>query len=278
MSVYPLLLLVVGGACAGAIIAELDLEQILIPFFMGIIVLLCVLERVMPYRAHWQPTGREVGRDAIYFFLGMFFGGLAQVLTGAAAIALATEDNRLPLWVAAPLAILIMDLCTYGFHRWAHVNGWMWREHGIHHLPGKVNTLNFATAHFLDILFNNIAAYLPLLLMGFSVEAVFIASIARSVQTLGIHANIDVHVGWLGHFIMAPEHHRLHHSADPEEAGNYGTVFTLWDRVFGTYRRQPAPVAKVGVMNERAFPAPERILACLRHPFAPRHPVADPTP
>lgn len=258
--------------------ARLDLERMLIVFFLAVITILCGLERIMPYRSQWRPTGREVGRDALYFVQGMFFGGLAQVLTGATAIALATEENSLPLWIAAPLAVVLMDLSTYAFHRFVHVNGWMWREHGIHHLPGKVNTLNSNTAHFLDILGNNLMAYAPLLLMGFSAESVFVASIARLVQTLGVHANIDVRVGWLRHFIMTPQHHRMHHSVDPEQAGNYGTVLTLWDRVFGTLRGETEPVKQVGVLEDAAFPAPERILACARHPFAPERPVASPTP
>lgn len=265
--VHPLLLIAAAALCAGVIVAGLELERMIVPIFFGLIVVLCGLERVLPYRRDWQPTGKEIGRDTAYLAQGIVFGGLAQALTGAVAIALAPDDNDLPLWLAAPIAVVLTDLCTYGFHRFVHVNRWMWREHGIHHVTHKVNTLNANTAHFLDIALNNIAAFGPLLLLGFSAPAVFIASMARTVQTFVAHANIDARLGPLGWVIMGPEHHRLHHSVDPAHAGNYGTILTLWDRVFGTFRWTPHHAEEVGVHGDDAFPPPERILACARHPF-----------
>ncbi len=261
------MLLAMASICAWAITAQLDLERVLVPLFFGLIVVLSALERLLPYRRDWQPTGKEIGRDTAYLGQGIVFGGLAQVLTGAVAIAVAPGDNGLPLWLAAPVAIVMTDLCTYGFHRFVHVNRWMWREHGIHHVTDKVNTLNANTAHFLDIALNNIAAFGPLLLLGFSAPAVFIASVARTAQTYGAHANIDARLGVLGQVIMGPEHHRLHHSVDPAHEGNYGTILTLWDRVFGTFRWTSHRAEEVGVRGGDAFPPPERIWACARHPF-----------
>ncbi len=235
---------------------------------VGLVVGLTGLERLVPYRRDWQPHGSEWTRDGLYIVQGAVFGGLAQGLVATAAVMLAPGDNGLPLWAAAPMAIVLTDLCTYTFHRFVHSNDWMWREHGVHHVTDKVNTLNANTAHFLDIFLNNIAALGPLLLLGFSAPALFIASMARAVQTLGAHANIDVELGWLGHVVMGPEHHRLHHSADADDAGNYGTIVTLWDRVFGTFRWSPGRQARVvGVRAPHGFPDAQRIWASALHPF-----------
>ena len=265
---YPVFLTACAAAAAYAITAGLDLETALMPIFFGIIGVLLVLERLVPFRARWQPRTGEVVRDGIYLGQGVVFGGLGQLVAGMLAVWFALGDNGLPLWLAAPLAIVLSDLCTYGFHRFVHVNRFMWREHGIHHVTDKVNTLNANTAHFLDILLNNIAAFGPLLVLGFSPEAVFIATVARTALNFGAHANIDVRLGWLNHIIMGPEHHRLHHSVELADAGNYATVLTLWDRVFGTFTWAPGRgVAQVGVSNPESFPASHRILASVAHPF-----------
>lgn len=265
---YPLLLTGAGVLCAYAITADLDLESLIPLVFFGLIAILLVLERLVPFRRDWQPHRGEVARDGIYLTQGLIFGGLGQLVAGTAAVLLAGGTNDLPLWLGAPLAIVLTDLCTYGFHRFVHGNRWMWREHGIHHVVDKVNTLNTNTSHFLDILLNNIVALGPLLALGFSPEAVFIATVARAVTSYGSHANIDVRLGWLGHLVMGPEHHRLHHSADLRDAGNYATILTLWDRVFGTFTWSPGRrIARAGVVDADSFPAPRRILASALHPF-----------
>ena len=40
--------------------------------------------------------------------------------------------------------------------------------------------------------------------------------------------------------LVTPDMHRVHHSADPTETNtNFGFTLSWWDRLFGTYRRQP---------------------------------------
>lgn len=272
---YPMLLANGALLCAYAITAGLDLETILAPIFIGFIVAMLGLERVIPFRRDWQPRAGEVARDGIYLTQGLIFGGLGQLIAGTAAVLFTAGNNGLPLWLAAPLAIVLADLCFYGFHRMTHINRWLWREHGVHHVVDKVNTLNANTTHFLDILLGNIVVYAPLMALGFGAEAIFIVTVARAMMTFGSHANIDVRLGWLGHVIMGPEHHRLHHSADLREAGNYGTILTLWDRVFGTFTWVPGRhIARAGVVDPDSFPAPHRILASAVHPFRRERPAA----
>lgn len=265
---YPLLLVTSAGACACTLAFGLDLGVMLALIFFGVLGLVLLLERLMPFRSDWQPTAGEVARDGAYFLQGAIVGRLGQLIVGTAAVLLAVGDNGMPLWLAAPLAVVLGDLCVYGYHRLVHANRWLWKVHGIHHVPDKVNTLNVNTAHFLGMLLFNVATLGSLLVLGFSPEAVFVATLVRAVQGTVAHANIDLRLGWLGHVVMGPEHHRLHHSVDRAQAGNYATVLTLWDRVFGTFTWAPGRrPAQVGVGEPDSFPAPRRILASAVHPF-----------
>ena len=60
--------------------------------------------------------------------------------------------------------------------------------------------------------------------------------------------------------------HRLHHSTQEADAGNFGTALPLWDQVFGTYRRGAAPVA-VGVFDPGRYPGELQLRALLLWPF-----------
>lgn len=265
---YPLLLLAAVAVTAGAIVAELPLLDLLPPIFAGVIGSVLLLERLVPHRRDWHPTGREVRRDGIYLLVALVSGALGQLVAGSTALVLATGANGLPPWLSIPLALVLADLGAYLFHRRVHRAGWWWKEHGIHHVQTKVNALNANATHVLDVLVGTVVIYTPLVLLGFSAEAIFVVNVARALHTIVAHANADLCLGWLGHLVLGPEHHRLHHSPAPGHGGNYATVLTLWDRVFGTYAWEPGGGAEVvGVREPGAFPDPQRVWVNLAYPF-----------
>lgn len=265
---YPFLLLLAAGFTIYAISFGLPLLDLLPLVFAAAIGAAVVLEWLVPYQRTWHPTRREMRRDGAYLLVGLVFGALGQGAAAAVAILLASGANELPLWLAIPSAIVLADLGNYAFHRMVHRPGWWWKEHGIHHVQVKVNALNANTAHFLDVFGNTVFIYTPLVVLGFSAEAIFVVNVARVLQTYVSHANADLHLGWLGHLVMGPEHHRIHHSPAPGHGGNYATVLTLWDRVFGTYAWEPGHGPReVGVHEPDAFPDPQRVLVNLAHPF-----------
>jgi sterol desaturase/sphingolipid hydroxylase (fatty acid hydroxylase superfamily) len=97
---------------------------------------------------------------------------------------------------------------------------------------------------------------------------VFAASIFKAAQGYGVHANIDVRLGWLGYVLAIPEQHRLHHSVNPRESGHYGADLPIWDRLFGSFSWSPhkAP-ERVGLQDPETFPSVRSILANQLHPF-----------
>ena len=106
------------------------------------------------------------------------------------------------------------------------------------------------------------------MLLGFSEEAVFAATLFLSLQTFAVHVNADVKLGFLNHLIMGPEHHRLHHSVDIDEAGNHASALTLWDRVFGTFTwKEGRTPEAVGIGAGVEFPEPNDIIDNQLFPF-----------
>ena len=78
------------------------------------------------------------------------------------------------------------------------------------------------------------------ILFGLSVEGLIGYEIGAAGFALWGHANLhlpadlDEALRWL---LVTPAMHHVHHSARQAETdSNFGEVFSLWDRLFGTYR------------------------------------------
>ena len=225
---YPAVLGANAALVGWAVASGASLQSVTSIGVLATIATLFVLEWAMPYEKEWHPSGREALRDFFYFGLNGAMDALVKLGVAFAVAAMGAWDNTLPFAVALPVAILIADFGGYWLHRWGHL-GWLWKVHGVHHTPDKVNTWNNNTIHFLNSIYSGLAKTLPLALLGFDPAVIIVAAYVTTIQSYAVHANIDVELGWLGYLIMGPAHHRLHHSTVMEEAGNFASAITLWD-------------------------------------------------
>ena len=235
---------------------------------------LMLWERLAPYRADWQPTARDLARDAGFLGANAVADALADLLLRAAMLGAAMwwpvhgPVRTLPLAVAIVLAIVVAELGDYALHRLSHRGGWLWRVHVVHHRMEAVNTSNNFTTHPVNVLLRKLVRLLPLWLLGFGAEAVLVALLFGQAQSFAAHANTRGRMGWLNYVIGTAELHRWHHSVRVEEALNFGSALPLWDQVFGTFHYpRDGAVRQVGVRGADGVPAPAATWALLAHPF-----------
>lgn len=277
---YPVLLAAAVATIAITIRTEASVALVSLCFVPCAIAYLAVLEQIIPYDRAWLPAAWEWRRDGLYYLLTMVSGGLARAAVVSVGSIVAPLRPSLPLWAEIPLAVLVLSLFSFGFHRLSHHHGWLWKLHGVHHATDKVNVANNSVNQFLDVALHGFAAQLPLFLLGLSQPAVFAAGVFKAAQGYGVHANIDVRLGGLGYVLAIPEQHRLHHSVNPRESGHYGADLPLWDFVFGSFTWRPhrAP-ARVGLQDPDSFPSTRSILSNQMHAFRRsgrhRHPDGD---
>ncbi len=264
---YPAVLAANAVLVTWAVAAGAPLEAVTTFGLLGTIITLFLLEWIMPYEKAWHPSFKESLRDFLYFGLNGAMDGLVKLGVAFSVAAVGPWQNGLPFAIALPVAILVADFGGYWLHRWGH-HGWLWKVHGVHHTPDKVNTWNNNTIHFLNSIYSGVAKTLPLALLGFDPAVIVIAAYVTTIQSYAVHANIDVELGWLGYLIMGPAHHRLHHSVVMGEAGNFASAITLWDLIFGTFVYGPglAP-ERVGVVKPDTFPSPLNVVRNQLHPF-----------
>lgn len=264
---YPVLLVAAAATASIAIQREARLPLVLLGFVVFAFAYLSVLERIIPHDRTWHPAGWEWRRDGLYNAMTLVGGVVARgaILSISPAAPL---DADLPLGGEIAVAILVMSLCSYSYHRVSHHVPWLWKMHGVHHALHKVNVSNNNVHQFLDAALHLVVIHLPLFLLGLSQAAVFTAIVFRVAQSYAAHANIDVELGWLNYLVTGPEQHRLHHSAEPHEVGHYAAELSLWDLVFGSFTWKPARAPRrVGLRHPTAFPTTRSFLINQVHPF-----------
>lgn len=140
----------------------------------------------------------------------------------------------LPAWASIPLAILGTDFALYWMHRFVHTSAF-WRVHRWHHSPGHMYWLIGMRTSMLQ---QTLYGIIPLLLFALRMSPVFIVAygLLGTVCNHWMHANLRFRSRWLEAFLVTPRIHHVHHSVDPRHRNrNFGSLFCIWDRMFGTY-------------------------------------------
>lgn len=150
----------------------------------------------------------------------------------------------LPFWAALPLAMLLFDLLIYWQHRIFHVVPVLWRLHRVHHADPELDASSGLRFHPVEILLSVTIKATLAAGLGAPPEAVLLFEVVLNATAMFNHANLALPPrvdAWLRLVLVTPDMHRTHHSELREETDStYGFCLPWWDRLFGTYRAQPA--------------------------------------
>jgi len=139
------------------------------------------------------------------------------------------------------IAIVGWDLIYYWDHRLSHETRFFWASHVNHHSSLEFNLSTalrqpwtaFQTAFFVGLL----------ALVGVSPALVVMSGAINLIYQYWIHTEIVDRIGPLEAVLNSPSHHRVHHGSNPQYLDkNYGGIFIVWDRMFGTLEREVEPV------------------------------------
>jgi lathosterol oxidase len=242
------------------------------------------LERHPRLRFRELPLVRRwFGSDLVYLLTGWVAGTSATVaLVAAASEALGRvgvprlSALDLPLWVAAPLCLVALDLGNYQAHWLLHRFDALWEIHKVHHSSPALDWLATFRSHLLEQALRRLVAPLGLVLVGAPLPAILVASAVFNFWAVLNHSNLALDLRWLEPVLVTPRLHRLHH-APATSHQNLGTIFSLWDRLRGTLVAWDlAPSTPFGVPGEvESYPQgwlrqlvepPRRILGALLGP------------
>ena len=153
-------------------------------------------------------------------------------------------QKALPPWVEVFGAVLILDLAIYLQHLVYHAVPVLWRFHRMHHADIEFDVTTGIRFHPLSVLLSGFIKLGAVLAIGASPMAVLAFEVLLNATSLFNHSNLRIPPAVdrvLRLVVVTPDMHRVHHSSDSDEVNrNFGFNFPWWDRMFRTYRAQPA--------------------------------------
>lgn len=146
----------------------------------------------------------------------------------------------LPLWLFTLVGLLLLDLIGAWFIHWLHHKiKWMWKLHLIHHSDTWVDTTTSTRHHPGESVLRAIFTLVGVVITGAPLWLVFLYQSLSVLLSQFNHANVslpkwlDKAISWV---IVSPDMHKVHHHhVQPLTDTNYGNIFSIWDRLFGTF-------------------------------------------
>jgi sterol desaturase/sphingolipid hydroxylase (fatty acid hydroxylase superfamily) len=148
---------------------------------------------------------------------------------------------QMPLWLYALVGLLLLDLIgAYLVHFVEHKIKFLWRFHLIHHTDTWIDTTSANRHHPGESVIRFIFTTMGVLIVGSPMWLVFLYQTLSVIATQFNHANIAIPKKWdtiLSYLIVSPDMHKVHHHYKlPYTDSNYGNIFSIWDRLFGTFK------------------------------------------
>jgi sterol desaturase/sphingolipid hydroxylase (fatty acid hydroxylase superfamily) len=219
--------------------------------FAGVFAAMALWELFAPRRALRASKAVRWPNNLALVALGTLLLRLLFPLLAVGLAVLAAERgwgllNRvdLPDWLAFVLAVALLDFAIYVQHVLFHAVPPLWRLHRMHHTDLDVDVTTGARFHPIEILLSMGIKLAVVALLGPPAGAVVVFEVLLNATSLFNHGNVRLPSAldrWVRWVVVTPDMHRVHHSVYREETdSNFGFNVPWWDRLFGTYRDQPA--------------------------------------
>jgi sterol desaturase/sphingolipid hydroxylase (fatty acid hydroxylase superfamily) len=217
--------------------------------FLGIFAVMVTWESIAPRRQlNTSKTIRWISNISITLLGTAIVRGLFPVLAvtflaNGASIGI-LHQVPLPFFVKVLIGIISLDLIIYGQHLIFHSIPLLWRLHMVHHADLDIDVTTGLRFHPIEIILSLGIKLAAILIVGPPLLAVVLFEIILNATSMFNHSNIRIPAvvdRLLRLFVVTPDMHRVHHSVVILETNsNFGFNLPWWDRLFGTYRAQPA--------------------------------------
>lgn len=210
-----------------------------VPFFFVLIVVELIADRwrgVSNYRL--ADAVSSISTGVLSTTTGLLTKGVGLLTYGFALEHLALF--RLPadsvgVWV---FAFFLYDFCYYWLHRMGHEWNILWAAHSVHHQSEDYNLSTAlrqtSTGFLLGWIF-----YLPMAVLGVPLPVFVSVAALNLLYQFWVHTKHIPKLGWFEWFFVTPSNHRAHHAQNALYMDrNYGGVFIIWDRLFGSFQEE----------------------------------------
>jgi sterol desaturase/sphingolipid hydroxylase (fatty acid hydroxylase superfamily) len=228
-------------------------------FYVGLATVFA-LERVIPAKSGQPIFSVGLAQDFLWFGLD---GVTRLAIIPVYAALLKSVYDRYLSWLTVDAvrawptpatllaSLLLIDLLGWAHHLVRHKVRVFWYFHTIHHSQREMNLFTDLRVHFAERIIALTLTFIPLSMLGIDMPTDLYVALALTWYTRVYHANLGTNYGVLKHILVTPQSHRIHHSIEPRHQDkNFGVIFTLWDRLFGTLYTRYDEYPDTGLANE----------------------------
>ena len=201
----------------------------------------------------------------------------ASELTTRFRLGLLPQLDALPVFVTTLVGLLGLDLIgAFAIHWLQHRVRPLWQFHLIHHSDTCVDTTSANRHHPGESFFRFFATILAVIITGAPMWMIMLYQALSVVASQFNHANIRLPERLdriISLVIVTPNmHHVHHHFVLPQTDANYGNIFSVWDRLFGTFARMKQEDIRYGIDTYPLEHEHSRLMSLLTIPFRPYRP------
>ncbi len=219
--------------------------------FLGIFAAVAMAEALAPRRrrslsrlARWPSNIGVVVVNTLVVRLAFPTAAVGLALLGEARGWGLLNLIDLPYWLSVIIAVVVLDGVIYLQHVMVHAVPALWRLHRMHHADQDFDVTTGARFHPLEIVLSMVIKLGAVAALGPPAIGVLIFEVLLNATSMFNHGNWKIPTGvdkLLRLVVVTPDMHRVHHSIVPcETNSNFGFNLPWWDRLFGSYRAQPA--------------------------------------
>ena len=219
--------------------------------FAAVFVLLVLVELMAPPRRLLTSKSRRWLANLTIVALNPLCVALVFPILPTGLALIAAEQNwgsfnriSMPFWLEVAAGVVLLDLVVYTQHVLHHAVPVLWRLHMIHHADLDFDMTTGLRFYPIEIVISMAIKLAAVAALGVAPLAVLIFEVALNATSMFNHSNITIPGSidrLLRLLVVTPDMHRVHHSVIIRETNsNYGFNFPWWDRLFGTYKDQPA--------------------------------------
>ena len=204
---------------------------------------------IVAERAYWIRHHRPSAYEVREVFSNIATGFMYKMVDGAVVAVFVSQfyDSVVKLglqykpsnpWLGWVVLFVVADLLFYGLHWLMHKTRYGWCSHITHHSSQRYNLSTALRQNFLfDLSGLALLWWLPLALIGFDKFSVVLTIELNLFYQFFIHTEVVKRLpAWYETVFNTPSHHRVHHGRNPGQLDtNFGGVFIIWDRLFGTF-------------------------------------------
>ncbi|PSR07144.1 MAG: hypothetical protein C7N14_05985 [Bacteroidetes bacterium] len=207
---------------------------VIVPIGLGLFALELYFLQKRGYKVTLDQTALNISLGFFDRFIGLYLTERSLVLVHEALNYAVLPEMPLNA-LTFVITFLAVDLIWYVFHVLGHRVSLMWGIHLVHHQSDEYNlSVNFALSP-LGFMIRSFM-YSFLVVIGFPLEYVVMSSYLNAFYQYYLHTEFINTIPMLDKFMVMPAHHKVHHASNEEYLDkNYGGVFIIWDKMFGTF-------------------------------------------